>query len=240
MLNIVKTVVTGVKKVYRRAGGLLEEERELALSQAFLNGLLKRFVTDKLEPIDDLHAEIYDEWVKLFGSVHYKGIQATLSTNLLVVQLQLEPEAQRIVFEQQGKAQLIDLHADKAWKKMAVNLAIWVFNQVLHTDLLAFILKRLNVITIKHDLLYLDLNRYIGDNKKVMSTLQKVHINHALLRQGQFVIKGNVSLQGLMGQYKDDDADILAPPVVLFDDPLTADLAPEQAALVKAKEVGVL
>lgn len=205
MRNIFHKVAQSLREVYHRAEDLLEEEREIPLSQNFLNAFIQQYVTDRVEKIDEMHADIYDGWARLFATVHYKGIQAQLSTDLLLIQLQLDPDTQQIVFEQQGGTHMIDLHVDQPWKRIGVLAAIWVVRHVLHRDPLALILEKLDIIEIKHDLLYLDLARYIAHKEKVMRALRKVHINHAVLRLEQFVLKGNLNLAGIFGGRDDGD-----------------------------------
>jgi hypothetical protein len=207
MRHILNKVAQGFREVYQRAGDLIEEERELPLSQHYINSIMQRYVTDKVSAIDDLHAHIFDGWFQLFATVQYKGIRAKLTANFLLIQLQFDTDTQRLVFEQQGQTEVIDIKFDQPWKRLAVNLAIWGCYRILHRDPLGIILEKLNVITVKHDLLYLDLTKYLGDNEKVINTLRKVQINHAILRPEQFVLKANISLRGLFGLDRDERPD---------------------------------
>jgi hypothetical protein len=171
MRNILNKVARGVREVYHKAEDLLEDEMNLPLSQNLLNSTMKRYVTDKVEAIDDLHANIYDGWLRLFATIHYKGIQANLSTDLLLIHMQLDRDVQRLVFEQRGGTEVINITFDKPWKKIGFNLALWVC-RIRHRDPLAIILTNLEVITVKHDLLYLDLGKYLADNAKVIKALK--------------------------------------------------------------------
>jgi len=211
MHNIFKKVARGVREVYHRAEDLIEEERDFPISENLLNAQLKRYVTDNVEQLSDLHLNIYDDWLYLYATVHYKGIHANLATKLRLVQMQFDRNVQRFVFEQEGGTEIIDIHYDDSIKKLGINfhkigvsLALWWFKNIKNTDPLGYILEKLEVVTVKHGLLYLDLNRWLGDVEKVMSTLRKVEVNHAVLRPQTLVVKASVKLAGLFGGSEDD------------------------------------
>lgn len=213
MRNILSTVIRGVREVYHRAEDLIEEERDFPISENLLNAQLKRYVTDKVEQLSDLHLNIYDDWLYLYATVHYKGIHANLATKLRLVQMQFDRNVQRFVFEQEGGTEIIDIHYDDSIKKLGinfhkigVNLALWWFKNVKNTDPLGYILEKLEVVTVKHGLLYLDLNRWLGDVDKVMSALRKVEVNHAVLRPKTLVVKASVNLAGLFGSSDDSNS----------------------------------
>ena len=66
------------------------------------------------------------------------------------------------------------------------------------------ILEKLKVITVRDDLLYLDLNRWLGKNRSIIDTLAKVHVNHALLREAELVVMGNVNLTALFKKMSEE------------------------------------
>jgi len=53
-------------------------------------------------------------------------------------------------------------------------------------------------------LLYLDLNRWLGKSRSVIDTLGKVHVNHAVLREAELVVIGNVNLAALFRKLSQD------------------------------------
>ena len=197
MQGLLGKITKGLRHVYHKAEDLLEEERELPLSQNLLNSLIKKYVTDNVLQLVELRTELHDDWVRLYATVEYKGIRAALATNLRLVQFQLDRDIQRLVFEQQSPTEVLALTVDSAWKKPAVYVALWFIRTVLRQDPLPFILQKLGIIAIKHDLLYLDINRYLLKSDTIMSALRKVEVNHAVLREGQFVLKANLNLAGL-------------------------------------------
>lgn len=225
MRNILSKVARGVREVYHRAEDLIEEERDFPISENLLNAQLKRYVTDNVEQLSDLHLNLYDDWLYLYATVHYKGIHANLATKLRLVQMQFDRNVQRFVFEQEGGTEIIDIHYDDSIKKLGinfhkigVNLALWWFKNIKNTDPLGYILEKLEVVTVKHGLLYLDLNRWLGDVDKVMSTLRKVEVNHAVLRPQTLVVKASVKLAGLFGSGADDLVDSEDAPIIINED----------------------
>lgn len=206
MRHLLNKVASSIREVYHMAEDLIEDERSLPLSQNLLNATMKRYVTDKVSALHDLHADIYDGWLRLYATIEYKGLQANLSTDLLLIQLQLDKDVQRLVFEQKSGTHVINITFDTAWKKVAFYTALWVCRK-LHKDPLAVALERLDVITVKHDLLYLDLGKYLADNAKVMGALRRIQVNHATLEPEQFVLKANLNLRAIFGLDTDDDDD---------------------------------
>ena len=206
MRKILSKVIRGVREVYHRAEDLIEEEREFPISENLLNAQLKRYVTDNVDQLSDLHLNLYDDWLYMFATVSYKGVQANLATKLRLVQMQFDRNVQLFVFEQESGTEIIDIHYDESVKILGINfhkigvyLALWWFKHVKKTDPLGFILEKLGVVTVKHGLLYLDLNRWLGDVEKVMSALRKFEVNHAVLRPQTLLVKANVNLAGLFG-----------------------------------------
>lgn len=197
MQRVFKKIAQNIRGFYHKAEDLIEEERELPLSQNLLNATIQKYVTDNVEALKDLHADIYDDWCRLYATLDYKGIYTTLSVDLRLVQMQLDKDIQQLVFEQISETQVISASFSSAFKKIAFNIAVYVFQRILHKDPLGLILEKLDVIEIKHDLLYLGLNKYLEKSDKVIRTLNKIHVNHAILREGQFVLKANLNLPGI-------------------------------------------
>ncbi|NLN58966.1 MAG: hypothetical protein GX151_13850, partial [Gammaproteobacteria bacterium] len=77
-------------------------------------------------------------------------------------------------------------------------------------DPLGMILEKLKVIKVKDDLLHLDLNRWLGKNRSIIDTLGKVHVNHAVLREAELVLMGNVNLTALFHKMSEERLDDLS------------------------------
>ena len=210
MQTLITNISQRIRQVYQKAEGFIEDEREFPLSQVFLNATFQRFVTDNVKMLKDLHADLHDDWLRLYATLDYNGLVITLSVDLKLVQMELNKQTQLIVFEQISDTQVIEAKYPNVLYKMGVRMALWFYQKVLNQDPLGMILEKLNVIKVKDDLLYLDLNRWLGKSRSIIDTLGKVHVNHAVLREAELVVIGNVNLTALftkMAQQRIEDWD---------------------------------
>lgn len=216
MPTLFSNIANKIRKVYQKAEGFIEEEREFPVSQVFLNATFKRFVTDNVKILEDLHADLHDDWLRLYATINVKGLHTILSVDLKLIQMELNKDMQLIVFEQISNTQVIEATFKTIWMKMGFNGALFFYQKVLRKDPLGMILEKFEVIQVKDELLHLDLNRWLGKNRSIIDTLKKVHVNHAELRETELVIIGNVNLLALMNKAKhnkietwEDDSDDL-------------------------------
>jgi len=199
MQNIFQRLVVGVQDFYQKAEELIEEERELPLSQKLLNDFIERYVTENVDQIKDLHADIFDGWLRLFTTVEFKGVTAQLYVDLYLVQLHLNRTSQELVFEQKNGTQVVKIDFNKFTKRIAFQLAMW-FYRFKGIDPLADILSRLGIITVQNNLLHLDLKRWLAHRPKVMRVLRRIEINRAQLREDQLVLQANLNFLALFGR----------------------------------------
>ena len=204
MPTLFSNIAKQIRKVYQKAEGFIEEEREFPISQVFLNATFKRFVTDNVKILEDLHADLHDDWLRLYATLNVKGLYTILSVDLKLVQMELNKDMQLIVFEQISNTQVIEAKFKTFWMKIAFNSAVFFYHKILRKDPLGMLLERFNVLTVKDELLHLDLNRWLGKNRSIMDTLKKVHVNHAELRETELVIIGNVNLMALFNKVSDE------------------------------------
>ena len=197
MQTLISNISNKIRQAYQKAEGFIEDEREFPLSQVFLNATFQRFVTDNVSMLKDLHADLHDDWLRLYATLDYKSLNVTLSVDLKLVQMELNKNTQLIVFEQISDTQLIEAKYPNVFYKLGVRFALFFYQRVLNKDPLGMILEKLGVIKVKDDLLHLDLNRWLGKNRSVIETLGKVHVNHAVLREAELVVIGNVNLAAL-------------------------------------------
>ena len=210
MQTLISNISQRLRQAYQKAEGFIEDEREFPLSQVFLNATFQRFVTDNVAALKDLHADLHDDWLRLYATLDYKGLVVTLSVDLKLVQMELNKTTQLIVFEQISDTQLIDAKYPNIFYKLGFRFALFFYQRVLNKDPLGMILEKLGVIKVIDDLLYLDLNRWLGKNRSVIDTLAKVHVNHAVLREAELVVIGNVNLTALfskLSQARSNDMD---------------------------------
>lgn len=205
MPTLLSNIAKRIRQVYQKAEGFIEEEREFPLSQVFLNATFKRYVTDNVKILEDLHADLHDDWLRLYATLNVKGMHLVLSVDLKLVQMEMNKDMQLNVFEQISNTQVIEATYPNIWYKMGVNSALFFYQKMLKKDPLGMILEKFEVITVKDELLHLDLNRWLGQNRSIMDTLNKVHVNHAELRETELVVIGNVNLTALFSKFREDE-----------------------------------
>ncbi|TCM70743.1 hypothetical protein EC844_10112 [Acinetobacter calcoaceticus] len=201
MPTLISNIAHRIRQVYQKAGDFIEEQREFPVSQVFLNATFKRYVTDNVGLLKDLHADLHDDWLRLYATVDIMGLYAVLSVDLKLLQMEMNKDTQLIVFEQISDTQVIESKFNKWWLKIAVNSALFFYQKVLRRDPLGIILEKYNIVKVKDELLHLDLNRWLGKSRPVLDTLNKVHINHATLRETELVVMGNVNLTALISKF---------------------------------------
>ncbi|CAB1218316.1 hypothetical protein [Acinetobacter bouvetii] len=204
MQTLISNLSKRIRQVYQKAEGFIEDEREFPLSQVFLNATFQRFVTDNVAMLKDLHADLHEDWLRLYATLDVKGIYLTLSVDLKLVQMELNKDTQLIVFEQISDTKVIEAKFKNVFQKIAVNCALFFYQKVLNQDPLGMILEKLNVIKVKDDLLHLDLNRWLGKKRSIIDTLAKVNVNHAVLREAELVVLGNVNLTALFRKMSEE------------------------------------
>ncbi len=199
MQKIFQQLATSVQNFYQKAEDLIEEERELPLSQKLLNDFIEHYVTQNVGALKDLHADIFDGWLRLFATVELKGVTAQLYVDLYLVQLHLHKKNQEIVFEQKSGTKVVQIDFNKFSHRIAFQLALW-FYRFKGIDPLADILRRLGIITVRNGLLHIDLKRWLAHKPKVMRVLRRIEINRAQLREDQLVLQANLNFLALFGR----------------------------------------
>ncbi|MFW2177192.1 MULTISPECIES: hypothetical protein [unclassified Moraxella] len=172
----------------------VQQEFFIPASEAQVNQALTRFVVNNVKQLLDLHLELHNGWLRLYATVNYQGIFAKLAVNLGLVHVQLDRHRQRFVFNQLGDTEVLSLYTNSYLKTQAINTAIWGFHRVLKRDPLGLILGKINLVRQKEDVLYLDIGRWLKKSEKIMSTLNKVQVNHGLLVEKQLLLKANANI----------------------------------------------
>lgn len=224
MPTLFSSIAKQFRRVYQKAEDFIEEEREFPISQVFLNATFEKFVTNNVKILEDLHADLHDDWLRLYATINVKGLYTILSVDLKLVQMELNKEMQLIVFEQISETEIIEVKFPNIWMKMGFKSALFFYQKILRKDPLGIILEKFEVLTVKDDLLHLDLNRWLGKNRSIMDALTKVHVNHAELRETELVVIGNVNLIALFSKVNNaryqsstvdvEDADDQVTPIV--------------------------
>lgn len=195
MQRLVNKINEKIQQVFQKAEDKLEQERDYTLSQNLLNATLQNYVTDKVSALQDLHADLYDDWARLYATIDYKGVKANLSVDLKLRQMIINSDIQLLVFEQISNTQVISSAFDHPVKKIACNFFIYFYHHILKKDPLGMILERLHVVDVKPDgLLYLDLHQYLIKSERAMRHLKKVRVNHGIFQPNTIVVSANLNL----------------------------------------------
>lgn len=206
MQTLLSNLANRARHACLKAGDFIEEEREFPISQVFLNATFKRYVTDNVRLLKYLHADLHDDWLRLYATVDVAGIYASLSVDLKLVSMKMNKDVQLIVFEQISETRVLDSKFAKVWLKLAVNSALFFYQKVLKRDPLGKILSKYNIVYVENELLHLDLNRWLG-KPAILDTLNKVRINHAVLAETELRVQGNINLMALFSRLDRIQAD---------------------------------
>lgn len=82
MPSLLSKIAQRIQRIYQKAGDFIEEEREFPISQVFLNATFQRFVTDNVEILEDLHADLHNDWLRLYATLNVKGMHLVLGVIL--------------------------------------------------------------------------------------------------------------------------------------------------------------
>ena len=174
MPTLFSNIAKQFRKVYHKAEGFIEEEREFPISQVFLNATFKKFVTDNVQILEGLHADLHEDWLRLYATINVKGLHTILSVDLKLVQMELNKDMQLIVFEQISETEIIEAKFPNFMMKVGFKAALFFYQKILRKDPLGIILEKFEVV--------------------------KVHVNHAELRETELVVIGNVNLMALFSK----------------------------------------
>lgn len=195
----IATLITNHSQhLYEKFTDATEQEFLVPITEQQVNLALDQFVTKNVDAVLDLHLDLHDNWLRLHATVDVQGIFAKLNVDLRLVHVQLDRHRQRFVFGQLSDTRVETLHTNHYLKTKVIRFALWVFHTVLKKDPLGLILGKINLTRQKEDILYLDIGRWLNKNKKIMSTLKKVQINHGFLAEQQLVLKANGNISELI------------------------------------------
>jgi hypothetical protein len=201
MAHFFSKLAASVQQIYRHAEGFIEEERDIPISELTFNATLQRYVTDNVKILQDLHADLNQDWLRLYATLEVAGIYAELAVDLKLVQMVINHKTQLLVFEQVGATQIRQARFDSPFKKYAAHTALWVYRHILAKDPLGPLLQKYRIVEVKHGLLYLDLSRWLSK----FSALRKFNINHAQLKPAELLVHANVNLAALLNRDQQPD-----------------------------------
>lgn len=177
---------------------LVEQELLIPLTETQINDALQNFVVKNVAAVLDLFLDLHDGWLTLHAVVNTQGVFAKLEVDLRLVHVQLDRHRQRFVFQQLSDTRVVQLYTDNYLKTKAIDGVLWYFHKVKKSDPLGLILGKINLARQKEDILYLDIGRWLGKNKKIMSALHKVQVNHGFLAEQQLVLKLSANIGDIL------------------------------------------
>lgn len=198
MQQIITQFTQQLYQLYQKAQILVDEQRSFRVSEKFLNATIERFVTDNLSFIQDLHLDLYDNWLRLSTTLEFSGNHFELYVDLALVKLEFNQHHQLFVFKQISDTHIVDAQFAVWWQKWAAYSLLFFYQRLLQKDPLGKILEHYRVVSIKDGLLHLDLMRWLGRNPSIIDALSKVHIHHGILHENELELQGQAYLDELL------------------------------------------
>ncbi len=198
-------LIKSIKEIYHKSTDKLEDELSLPLAQYYVNDALKKYVTDNVKAILELRVEIYEGWFRLYCTIDAGGIYAEVASNFRLVHAQLDRNVQRFVFGQMTYTDVLNLRCESFLKRQGIKLFIWYYHRILKKDPLGFILSYIDVARAKNEIIYIDINRWLKKNKKIISTLHKVQVNYGELEEEQLILKAQINYRDLLSSNSNED-----------------------------------
>ena len=194
-----------VKASYEKAADTMDDEFSMPVSQDQVNDALKKFVTKNVKQILEIRVELHDDWFRLYCTIDVAGIYAEVASNFGLVHIQIDRDVQRFVFAQKTNTDVLNLRCESFLKRIGIKCVIWFYHSVLKKDPLGFMLSKINIARPKDNIIYLDINRWLKRNKKIINTLHKVQVNYALVEEQQLVLKTKVNVRDLLANSSGED-----------------------------------
>jgi len=194
-----------IKQVYDKTTDKFEDELVLPVTQEYVNDALQKFVTDNVKAILELRVEMHDDWFRLYSTINISGIYVEVASNFRLVHVQLDRNVQRLVFGQQTYTDILNLRCESYLKRQGVKFFIWFCHSVLKKDPLGWLLSYIKIARAKDEIIYIDINRWLKKNKKIISTLHKVQVNYAELEEEQMILKTQVNYRDLLAASSNED-----------------------------------
>ncbi|MGO3119235.1 hypothetical protein [Psychrobacter sp.] len=198
-------LIQSVRQIYDKTADKFEDELALPVTQEYVNDALQKFVTNNVKAILELRVEMHDDWFRLYSTINTAGIYVEVASNFSLVHVQLDRNVQRLVFGQQTYTDILNLRCESYLKRQGVKLFIWFYHSILKKDPLGFLLSYIKIARTKDEVIYIDIHRWLKNNKKIISTLHKVQVNYAELEEEQMILKAQVNYRDLLAASSNED-----------------------------------
>lgn len=189
-----QSILGTLKHGYINTADTLIDEVLVMMTEQQINDALKTFVTDNVNMILLLKMELHNDWLRLYCTIDFKGIFASVACNFRLVQGQLTSETQRFVFEQLSDVEILTLHSKKWWQGVVAQWGIKLYRTITKKDPLPLVLNKIIVkkepfAMYKGNIIYLDIHRYLAKQTKILNYLKKVQVNDADTKDGKLLLK---------------------------------------------------
>lgn len=206
--NAIINTIEQAKSFFQKTGKMLEEERSFSISEDSINGLLGRFLVSKVELIKELSAQIFEENFKLVATIETHGIKADVSALFEVVTFTVNENEQKMVYKQITPTEIHSILFDSVIKNIGAKVYLWFLTVFKKRDVLGIALEKAEVAEIEAkrvdgqiaDIITIDLNRYLADDKTIMKTIKRVNITDASIKNNKLNLVSQVKLDGLLNE----------------------------------------
>ncbi|USZ14584.1 hypothetical protein NGM44_09510 [Moraxella sp. FZFQ2102] len=200
-----------IKHNYATAADSYIDEVLLTASEQQINDALYRFVTRNVKMLHDVHLDLHDGWLRLYCTVDFHGIFASVASNFELVNLQLDRHHQRLILRQISDTDVIELHTRQWYKAPLAKFAVASYRAIMRKDPLPFILSSIKIKGVpftehKDDVIYLDIGRWLKADHK--DKLRQAQVNHATLKNEQLLLKLQPNFTEIFS-FGDPNADII-------------------------------
>lgn len=213
LLDAWQSLLTSLKHSYVTTADSLIDEVIIKISEEQINDALAKFVTANVGMILNLRVALHDDWLRLYCTVDFKGLFASVACNFRLVNIQINADVQRFVFEQLSDTEVIELHSRAWWQAPTAKTSVNLYRSLLRKDPLGFILNKIIVkgepfASYKGNLIYLDIHRYLAKQTKILNTLKKVQVNDGDTKTEKLLLKVQLNFAELLS-FGDSGEDII-------------------------------
>ena len=191
-----------ISKALGKARALYQFTEEAALSsfgipvsEDQLNAVLYRYVTNKVNAITELKAELLDHDFHLTIGIAYKGVYLKATGRFSVISFVFNDTTQRMVFLQKTPTEVLELRADQKYKAILASTVIGLLTKVARRDPTGVGIEYFRVGQVKGDLIYIDVGQYFDEDSPTIKRLQRFQIFHGLISKGRLYLRSRINLE---------------------------------------------
>lgn len=189
-----QSVITGLRHQYTVAADKFIDEILICVSEKQVNDALHRFVVQNVGMLHELYMTLHEDWLRLYATIDIQGVFTKVSCDFRLVGATLSADMQRFVFEQLSDTQIIEFYSKTWWYVPAVKTGVPLYRKLAKADPLPFLLQKIKVkdepfAVHKGNIIYLDIHRYLANQKTLLGYLAKAQVNHAYIQDGSLLLK---------------------------------------------------